>query len=540
VELPLVVRGLQALAGLQCTLRLEPTRLSVEGVLLGPAPGGGWEVNHNVVNGDRLSLLIHAGPSARSLTPGGSAVVAIVRLRLRAEGCASDWVEFLGTNKAVDNQGTELPIALARNSEQATATVPVQAGWQLLSLPMEPAGITVGETFSASGEPLLTYGWEGSRYVLNPPAQRGQSFWCFSPRPATVTVRGRQDAAEPPAQIALHRGWNLIGNPHRDHPARWRDCFLWVGDERKPFRDATEWIVPLAHAWDPETRRYQTDQSGEGVAEPWTGWWILAKTDCSLEVPASRVDSGGAPGRTPDTVTGATFTVEATTGTGKDVLALGWTGDTTDGFDGAQIECPKPPSAPSGVSLSAVRTDWQANGTSCYSADLRRAGIAQQTWTVLVLNNAAESVTLAWGDLSRVPRSVSLRLVDPVSGATTNMRTTTGLSVACANGESRQFRLIAEPRGLGGQLLSQVRLRPGRGRVPGVSLLLGEPATVSASVRTTTGRLAGSVPPSRRSAGLNVLNLAAPALPRGQYLVEVIARADDGRAQRAVVAYAVR
>lgn len=104
--------------------------------------------------------------------------------------------------------------------------LPLRAGWNLISLPIEPADPRVtamfADTARREGDAALRDGlhgmvttgpvWGWNTWMLDPVAyvEALTGYWLYVRNPVTVTVRG---LAPNQASMPLHAGWNLVGPP---------------------------------------------------------------------------------------------------------------------------------------------------------------------------------------------------------------------------------------------------------------------------------------------------------------------------------------
>jgi len=152
---------------------------------------------------------------------------------------------------------------------------------------------------------------------------------------------------------------------------------------------------------------------------------------------------------------------------------------------------------------------------------------------------------LTWPDLSSVPRDASLILVDELTGKRQTMRTTASYRFRTgAAGEVRTFRLEAAPVGAGRLIVTGVTVTPTRSGFA-LQYTLSQDAEVAIRLVSPTGRAVATLSATRSRGGPNVAALptrtdAGQALPRGVYLVELQAAAEDGRRAKAVRSVAVR
>lgn len=84
-------------------------------------------------------------------------------------------------------------------------SLPVKAGWNLLSLPVDAAGATREATFPSAVSNAFVY---DSGYSVADTLVRGRGFWLKFAAAETITVTGAPNGS---ASITLREGWNMIG-----------------------------------------------------------------------------------------------------------------------------------------------------------------------------------------------------------------------------------------------------------------------------------------------------------------------------------------
>ena len=172
--------------------------------------------------------ILMAADGAAYFTPVAGAVLSVTA-----------WADVRGAltsasvvTASVSNGGsfTELPPLTTAPAQPVTLTMTltVQAGWNLLTLPLQPpAGVAhaqdlLGTLTAASGGSTAEIAtWAGSSWLtaLSAPGAApadltltlGQGFFLYSDAPAALTVTGTLPSGPP--ELNLGSGWNLIGLP---------------------------------------------------------------------------------------------------------------------------------------------------------------------------------------------------------------------------------------------------------------------------------------------------------------------------------------
>ena len=171
-----------------------------------------------------------------------------------------------------------------------TSTAPggwLRAGWNLVSLPLEPADPRAAEVFDtaiAAGNDITNnlFAYDGT-YSIYPSGfttlRSGTAYWLRLDMAGDEYCEGLNVTSD--VEIALSHGWNLIGQPH-DYPTPLADCEVSDGATTLSFGDAVSagWIEEPLYFYG--ASGYQTCiRSGgdDDQLRPWYGYWALTNTD---------------------------------------------------------------------------------------------------------------------------------------------------------------------------------------------------------------------------------------------------------------------
>lgn len=102
--------------------------------------------------------------------------------------------------------GTSLSVWTAIVNDQAGLMMSVKAGWNMLSLPLDPDDPTAGTVFGSSPNPLFGY---ANGYTIADTLVPGAGYWYYFSSDANIPVSG---SSFPGRMIGLVRGWNLVGS----------------------------------------------------------------------------------------------------------------------------------------------------------------------------------------------------------------------------------------------------------------------------------------------------------------------------------------
>jgi len=145
--------------------------------------------------------------------------------------------------------------------------LPLQAGWNLVSVPFSDAGYTVPQNSI-----LAIYGYNPSTKGYETVSQieslvPGKAYWIASGCDCTVVVTG---APASPVTAQLRQGWNLIGS------MTGRSAFDSI-----TITPAGSWAMPFVYGYNAQTKGYV--QITE--LQPGEGYWGAVTRDCTITLP---------------------------------------------------------------------------------------------------------------------------------------------------------------------------------------------------------------------------------------------------------------
>jgi hypothetical protein len=490
---------------------------------------------------------------------GGLTLPAGQVCKVIALGIRDEWGNAL-PDDGVTNVATD-------TVEGASSQTTLGLGWNLTGMPLEPTNPTSAAVFGDDLGQLVCYGWTGTAYVANPDWHVGRGGWVFvSGGNTTVDAAGTAPAYDTDFVLSLKTGWNIGSSPFTTHSVPLTECRVRYNGQTKKLTDAPDWVEPLCYAWDTQTGGYRIERGADAVLDPWEGNWLLALVDCDLLLapipppPAKSRTAGFQPadnglttrdGRRSETyatrVGDWSLPLVASCGQSRDTLIAAVSRAASDGFDGYTLDAPKPPPGPTAVRMVFTRPGWGAGaeaGGGTFMVDTRGAATGQRVWDFEVTRTAganlinvlgSEPVVLTWPDLSGVPNGCRLSLVDTATGKRRYLRTTRTHAFALAEGETRRFELHVEDVVATPLRVTGITALPTRGGGFTVSYQLSREANVRLQLRTPTGRVVlTNSAPTRSRAGTNALTLQPGNLPRGLYLLELIAFTEEGQAAKGV------
>lgn len=428
----------------------------------------------------------------------------------------------------------------------APPTMSLKGGVNLVGFPFlfvnpEPSaalGIPSGSLQLAHYDPrvgdYLIYGRDAAFTRLEP----GLGYWLRLPSVQTITLNGvqvpRQDITVP-----LRRGWNQLANP-----------FPWPILLRGVLEPlvAQGIVRPVMFVWnvDPAIPPY----GGEYVAlfgtdvqlKPWQGFWLFSEADSTITFGApsfsgtwrTRQASLSVTATEPSVPNGWAVRWIARSAAGRDAATwIGVSPRAHDGYDA--LDVPKPPPVPNGLQVRSV----VAAGRSAIplSVDVRPTN-SRVAWTLEVVNPAGGEVTLQVENLSSVPRSVHLVLVDPETGQRWALRTTPVVQVLTDARRPKRLQVLAVASNQVPLRVQGLRVVPLRGQGARIEFSVPQPCRVRVQVRSLTGRTIweaylNALPGGRQSILWDGRGAHGQPLPLSAYMVVVQAVAEDGRSVQA-------
>ncbi len=444
-------------------------------------------------------------------------------------------------------------------------------GVQLISIPYDytGTGITINNLLGTDKivtwktNPALTdpmTGYSGGSYVRfpTPPADAvylGRGYFVKFDQSTDFTQPGTPAPTDQPFSIILDKpGWWLIGTPFpfKVDWTRTRVTNRATG-QTLSLRDASlqGWMSDTLFA----LNQYATGYVTSIFMEPFKGYWVYVQASQGVilsidNTPTRQAVISGQPSRSKLALVDGRLSVGddgwtvpiklSRNGQVLSTIQIGVSSKANNGLDA--LDLLSPPSlrqwVPEWVTFGSVAAIGRSE-TLLY-ADMRSTSAQPKVWDLIVETPTAGDLTISWEGLNeRVPSDMRLLLIDPDTGETRYMRTTSGYTFASQNGVKR-LQVVAERRiGTG---LRIVGLRPEitRGGQLIARFTLTEPAEVESKLLTLTGRSVAVVQPRRlMPAGEKYLiwdgRSVNGGLPKGIYLLEVRAYGERGEQTRAVM-----
>lgn len=395
--------------------------------------------------------------------------------------------------------------------------------------------------------------------TLLPPA--GIGFWSNLPVDGSLYLRGEILVPDAEYEVPLYKGFNMIGNPYF-HAVNMSDLQVRFQGRTYTLEQAVtkKLIMPQFYSWiydevTPTQSYYQPFEYTSGVLEPFVGYWLYVAVGADTVGSGDRVSLIFLPSKIDEPYRSATAPTSAATRTAAAVKASDtqWSmqlrakaagmvdgvvtvGVADNAVNTTDVAADRyaPPAAPNCVTFVAMASD----SPNPLMADFRAPGLGTtRTWPLLLAAAPGATVTISWPTAAQLPRSCKAYLRDMVTGATRDLRTTSGYTLTLgAKESSRQLMLTVTQSALPSFQLTSVKAKPGF--APGSMLFtcaLTQEAAVSMTIRTVAGKLVRKLPAVASANGQAVLtwdgrdSAGRFAPTKMMYQCEVTAVTPDGQ-----------
>lgn len=387
---------------------------------------------------------------------------------------------------------------------------------------------------------FFTWDPQAMRYLFYPvaPANRfaiGRGYFMDSSVDLPLATEGTPADENVAFSIPLRRGWNLIGTPFRATVA-WDQTQVLDPDTNAILSNATAVGRQLIgnSLWGYAFGAYSVTR----LMKPWEGYWVYAYRDLTLIIPPSAITrSATSRSAFGTSVGGWTLAIEAQSGEARDRAYLGVARSATPGYDSEHDMLKPPPVDTDYVYVSFPRLEWGAH-SGAYGVEVQPISRSARWEFTVETARPDQEVILRWPNVTQLPRSANLVLVNLQTGERRYLRTTPSYrSRTDSNGVGR-FRI--EMASSGGLLrVTNVQVATGRGNQHTIGFHLTGEATVQVNIMAGGKPVRALLSQASRSAGMHQVSWdgrdqSGVALPPGSYTVEIRATSEDGQVARAV------
>jgi hypothetical protein len=426
-------------------------------------------------------------------------------------------------------------------------------GLEMVSIPYEFTNSDAENVFSSLGSllpggpsALISYNPTTSEYRWFPHPDAvtvtpGSGFWLLNRnRTPVVMPEGTSEVDNTRVyNYDIKAGWNLIGNPFTSS--------ITMDQIRVAGASGGEWsldeaasrnmLLPTLYAYDPATNSYTWAlMPNETSLDPYRGYWLLAREDCTLLFPPPGMYTAGAakPAR-PAQTSLKNWKLDlrvSTPGATAVTQSIAVNSAASAGLD--RYDVPEPPASlkTDTVSLHSAFYRGESAVGMPYLVDTQAPAQGAQEWNLVVKTSAANAdVTITWPSLTSLPSGLVATLVDQATGERRYMRTTNSYVIRTGDaGAERLLKVIVQPRPAQALTVTSVQSsQTGQGGAL-LSYTLSAEAAVDVRIRNIAGAVVGEVARGQlAAAGINTVlwngrNTRGSFVPSGRYLCEITAR----------------
>jgi len=487
------------------------------------------------------------------------------------------------TAMATDTSGNSSEFSKPKTIGGAVFTATYPAGLNMWSLPRNLSQFSTNDLanlFQLPASSLRLALWDAPTqgyFLFGSPGfstlnNLGRGYWVNLPQPVSIAFTGQPFTQ--PFRWTLSQGWNLMGNMG-DTDMRYLASQISVirngsdtGTIDRVFQsNPTAPVVdPYVWSFDNPTNSYQlvhdaaanlVNVSGfvpavtvrDRVPKGQACWVFCRENNLALQFGATmftqpvlrneavlRSARLATPGMD---LTHWAVQLAAQAGEAKDGAAVFGVNATQSGVAGFLAQKPPVPA----IRSQFVRVTFDRDQTGELGYDIRSSMNGNTHWNVTVAGNQPnEEVWLSWPKLSTLPRDLRFTLVDAATGQRQFMNTTSAYRFrASTTATARRFRIevSADPAGRLAMSGAEAQvLRSATNAAITLRYSLTRDARVTVRLINLAGKVFNQTTQTARL-GLNSLTLDGKdalgrVLPRGLYMLDVVARADDGEEVRAV------
>lgn len=410
-----------------------------------------------------------------------------------------------------------------------------------------------------AGVDYVAYQWDADQngYVPATSAQRGKGVWII-PK-SDLGFHPLQQPSNPPdaAQggllVNLRHGWNLIGNPY--NYAVPLTQLVAVAEDAPG--DAITWqqLISLGYVssslayWDLTTNTYAYTQSDTALLQPNNGYWIYVSTYRPIRLSWPAVFVPGLPdaGRGRDSSpiwqqTDKSWRLQLSARNNESQDSQNFIGVAGNAKDASRLRVMKPPMAPNTKIEMSIQD--MIDGKPGRVAQSLSDRVTRKEWKVTVRSDIAGDVTVTWPNLSTVPKNVQFRLIDPASGVSRDLRSTSGYTIRMDQPGTRELKIQMTPGGASRAVIGNVVVsRPSK--APNspftINYTLSGDAMTSIRILSGSGKEIYTISRGRAdSSGQNsatwpLRDNANRSVAPGAYTVEILAETTNGDRVRKIV-----
>jgi len=280
------------------------------------------------------------------------------------------------------------------------------AGWNLISLPVQPADKNTGAVIGDDVSNFFLYEYLNNVYAPAETVERNKGYWFGIENNATVDVTGQPKIVDD--TLSIFGGWNLIGSPFlKKYPT---SAILYSKNSVTVSADsaiALSWIQNTFYKYNSVLQTYETADT----LSLWKGYWTASLVDGLKLIYLKNQQTGSLPkkaaAQAKNTNDWLVKISSSLNGMYDDLLSFGQSDAATDGFDNA-YDYVKPPKAPSAsVESYFTHSNWSTYFNK-YASDVKKSATGKNAqWSFEISSFQNGQLTLDWKDiLTEIPAEV--------------------------------------------------------------------------------------------------------------------------------------
>lgn len=399
-------------------------------------------------------------------------------------------------------------------------------------------------------------------YVISTSAARGRGAFIVNNTGGTISDDLGGSPVTPPdtppllddnagrVAIQLKSGWNLIGNPY-NYPVTIGQI---NGVSAANPQQSRTWANLVSQGivnsflsfWDAQTQSYKFLQKSTDKLLPNTAYWIFVNTTADLTISFPPVFEPFLPqsSRAPEFAqTDKQWRLQLVARTNDSIDDQNYIGLANNTDSANILRMMEPPMAP--TQKVAVSVEAQVNGQPTRLAQSLSDKAGKQEFKVFVQSTQEGEVNLTWPNLSTLPKTARLRLVDVATNTTRDLRASSGYTFNATANSTREFKVqldIGTGRGptIGNVIVNRSITKDPRSPFQ-INYTLSAGATVTVRILGSNNREVFTVARGKAaSAGENseswaLKDNANRQVAPGVYRVEIVATTPEGDNVRRIV-----
>ncbi|MAT59937.1 MAG: hypothetical protein CMF23_18345 [Ignavibacteriae bacterium] len=350
-----------------------------------------------------------------------------------------------------DPDTPELAILLSGSGTTSSHVKALNAGWNLISFPVEPENSFAGSVIGDDISNYLFYNYSSSGgYFAEDSILVGKGYWLGIQSADTIDIEGTPLVDS--ISIPLSEGWNIISSPYvRAYPSSKiyfkKDSQIYSASEAV----SSNWIYDEFFAYNNDSSNY----SVESTLSQWNGYWALSSEPglSALFYPDSTT---GDPLRKNEKenlridINNWYVDISAEFNDTRDnLLRFGTNINATDNIE-LKYDIPKPPVSPSSNSVyTYFRNNAFSSSINSFAYDIRAPyddNSTGKSWKFYVRTKGSGQVTLSWKNiLETIPQEILTEYSFILTGfgipSSLDIEASNQFSFNSADGENYEFTI---------------------------------------------------------------------------------------------------